>query len=316
MPGRIDDEESGVGAVDRLERAHEAVVLGRLVDAAAATHAGGVDEAQRPVLGLDHRVDRVACGAGLVVHDGALVADEAVEQRGLPDIGTTHDRDRERTCVRLGLDLGRHCRRQHGHDRVEQVTAAPPVQRRHDVGIAQAELRERPGIALAGAVVDLVDDDDRRRPGAAQERRDACVLLGDADCHVDDEDDHVGLGDGSFRLPAHLLIEVAAAGEPAARVDHPEMTARPLGDELLAVAGDARLRLDDGLPPTGDAVHERRLAHVRPADDRDHRKLPRHRRAATSDAPSVGTTSTGRGRSATAMPSRKRSRDSTTSGRR
>ena len=68
--GRVDDEEGGVGAVDRLERAHEAVVLGRLVDAAAAPHAGGVDEAERPVVGLDHGVDRVACRAGLVVHDG------------------------------------------------------------------------------------------------------------------------------------------------------------------------------------------------------------------------------------------------------
>ena len=43
------------------ERAHEAEVLGRLVDAAAAAHPGGVHEPQRPVFGLDDGVD--ACRA-------------------------------------------------------------------------------------------------------------------------------------------------------------------------------------------------------------------------------------------------------------
>jgi hypothetical protein len=40
------------------------------------------------------------------------------------------------------------------------------VQRRHGVRVAQTELRERPRVALARAVVDLVDDDDHRRTGA------------------------------------------------------------------------------------------------------------------------------------------------------
>ena len=67
--GRVDHEQRGVGAVDRLQRAHEAVVLGRLVDAALAPQPRGVDEAQRTVFGLDDGVDRVARRAGHVVHD-------------------------------------------------------------------------------------------------------------------------------------------------------------------------------------------------------------------------------------------------------
>ena len=103
--GGVDDEQGGVGAVDRLERTHEPVVLGWLVDPAPAAHAGGVDEPERTVLRLDHRVDRVACRAGLVVHDGALVADEPVEQRGLPDVRPADDRHRERSLRRFGLGL-------------------------------------------------------------------------------------------------------------------------------------------------------------------------------------------------------------------
>ena len=43
----------------------------------------------------------------------------------------------------------------------------------------------------------------------------------------------------------------------------------PLGVDLLAVAGDAGALLDDRLAPADDAVDERRLADVRPADDGD-----------------------------------------------
>src|SRR5262249_24776201 len=182
--------------------------------------------------------------------------------------------------------------------------------------IAQPELRERPQVAFPGRVVDLVDGHDDRGRGAAQQRCDPRVLLGDPDDDVHHQDDHVGGGDGPLRWAADLRVEVATAGEPAARVHDPEAATRPLGDELLTVPRDAGLRLDDRLPPAGEPVHQRRLPHVRPADDRDHRQPHAHRSAATREAPSVGTTSTARGRSVTATPSRKRARDKTTSGRR
>ncbi len=105
--GRVDDEQRGVGAVDRLQRAHEAVVLRRLVDAALAPQARGVDEAQRPVVGLDHRVDRVARRARHVVHDRTVLADEPVEERRLPDVRPPDDRDVEDAVVdRLGFGSG------------------------------------------------------------------------------------------------------------------------------------------------------------------------------------------------------------------
>ena len=45
--------------------------------------------------------------------------------------------------------------------------------------------------------------------------------------------------------------------------------ARPLADELLAVARDAGRLVDDGGAGPGQAVDERRLADIREADDRD-----------------------------------------------
>src|SRR5690606_8916542 len=97
----------------------------------------------------------------------------------------------------------------------------------------------------------------------------------------------------------------------------------PVGDDRLAVAGDAGALLDDGLPASQDPVHERRLADVRTADDRyegqPHRQTPSARAGAGSSAsrratPSVATTWTGRGRSSGVVPSRKRPLERHTSG--
>ena len=68
-------------------------------------------------------------------------------------------------------------------------------------------------------------------------------------------------------LPAHLLVERVAPGHPAAGVDERELAALPLGVDLLAVAGDAGLLLDDRLAAAEDPVHQRRLADVGTTDD-------------------------------------------------
>ena len=81
--GRVDHQQGDVGAVDRLERPDERVVLGALVDLRLAAHPGRVDEADRAVRRVHDRVDRVAGGAGHVVDHRPVLTDEPVEQRGL-----------------------------------------------------------------------------------------------------------------------------------------------------------------------------------------------------------------------------------------
>src|SRR5581483_4543449 len=120
---------------------------------------------------------------------------------------------------------------------------------------------------------------------------------GDADGRVHHQQHDVGLAHRGLRLAADLRVEgVTLAGKPAACVDHDEGAAPPLGFDLLAIACDARLLLDDRDATADDAVEQCRLADVRPADNRDYR--PAHVRtrpassAARSARPSVSTIST------------------------
>jgi len=85
--GGVDHEEGGVGPVDGLQRPHQRVVLRALVDAALATHARGVDEADRPIGRLHHGVDRVAGGTRMVVDDGPVVADQPDAKRRFGHLG-------------------------------------------------------------------------------------------------------------------------------------------------------------------------------------------------------------------------------------
>src|SRR5207247_2191543 len=62
---------------------------------------------------------------------------------------------------------------------------------------------------------------------------------------------------------------VAALDVDAGGVDEQEPLVAPLADGLLGVARGPRRLVDDGRPRAGQPVHERRLADVREADDRD-----------------------------------------------
>ena len=192
---------------------------------------------------------------------------------------------------------------------------------RHGTRLTEPEALERPHVGLAAFVVDLVDDDEHGLVRLVQHARDALVLLGEPDDAIDDEEHHVGVDERALGLPAHHARERLGAGarvgrEPAAGVDDDEPTAVPLCVELLAIAGDTGLLLHDRVAPADEAVDQRGLADVRTADDRDDRVGAHDLTAATSDAPSVATTSTGRGSSSGVVPSRKRPLERTTSGRR
>ena len=110
---------------------------------------------------------------------------------------------------------------------------------------------------------------------ALEDARDLIVLLGDADGGVDHEQHDVGRRDRALGLRAHLSRQrrrihgLEAGREPTPRVDHPELAAVPVRFELLAVARDAGLLLDDRTAPPDEPVHERRLADVGPADHGD-----------------------------------------------
>ena len=85
---------------------------------------------------LHDGVDGVARGAGNVGHDGAVGAQDAVEQRGLTGVGAADDGHVQRIGELVGdfvLLLG-----QQGHDVVEQVARAVAVQGRERRGLTDA----------------------------------------------------------------------------------------------------------------------------------------------------------------------------------
>src|SRR3954449_4920543 len=87
----VDQDEGNVGALGGVERAQLAVVLDPLPVAPFATQAGSVDEDERAIPALQHRVDRVSRRAGDLADDDALPAEELVEEARLADVGPSED---------------------------------------------------------------------------------------------------------------------------------------------------------------------------------------------------------------------------------
>ena len=171
--GGVDDEQRGVGPVDGLEGPHQRVVLGALVDLRPCGASPPCRRSGWAPRRVDDGVDRVAGGARQVVDDGAVVADEPVEQRRLADVGTAHDGDTGDVVLvaasvpaALGLDFGR--LGQQRDDGVEEVARLAAVKGVDRDGIAEAELREFPG--ADSSPVDSSTLLPRRSPGRAPGR--------------------------------------------------------------------------------------------------------------------------------------------------
>ena len=196
---------------------------------------------------------------------------------------------------RVGLDLALlpgelllALRRQRPDDRVEQVAGPAAVRCRDGIGLVPTEGMELGGLDLALLVVGLVDRDDHRRRGAAQQLGRLEIGGRHADRGIDDEHDHVGLGDGQpcLLLDTQLDRVVGIDLEPA-RVDQHEPAAVPFRVAVQPVPGRPGAVLDDRRARADDAVEQRALADVRPADDGDERdratepRAPLRRRSGT-----------------------------------
>ena len=217
---------------------------------------------------LDLLVDRVARRAGDLVDDDALLADGLVEQARLADVRAADDRNPARTAD-LVLGDRRHLR-QNRHDVVEQVGDAATVQGGDGPRLPEAQAPQLGGLRVADGVVRLVGDEDDRALRRTQHLDDVLVGRRGADVDVDDEQHGVGEIDRDLGLRRDRRVDPLRVGLPATGVDDREPAAQPLGLVGDAVAGDAGGVLDDGLAPAQDAVHERGLAHVGAADDREH----------------------------------------------
>ena len=207
---------------------------------------------------------------------------------GLVGIGVAHDIRFEPPGGDLigpgvGLDLARLAGelllalgRQRPDDRIEQVAGPAPVGRGDRVGLVPAEGVELGPFELALLVVGLVDRDDDRGLGAAQDVGRLLVGRGQPDDGVHHQHDDVRLRDGQPGLVLDGgLDQVVGVELEAARVDQDEAPSVPLGVAVEAIAGRVGAILDDGRAAADDPVEERALADVRPADDGDDREPAR-----------------------------------------
>ena len=135
-------------------------------------------------------------------------------------------------------------------------------------GLAEAQRRELVAELRARRIVELVRDEQHGLTRSPQDVGQLGVARRQAGAGVDEKYHEVGLLDrrpglGDCAASNHGLVRDV----DAARVHEQEALARPLAEELLAVARHARRLVDDGGAGRGQPVDERRLADVRIADD-------------------------------------------------
>ncbi len=136
--------------------------------------------------------------------------------------------------------------------------------------LAEAEAEHLVDAGLPRGAFRLVGDDDDRLTGAANGLGEMLVGGSEAGARVDHEQDRVAIDERRFRLRAHAPGErFRFALFKTRSVDDGEGQVRDPALALAAIAGDARLVVDERQPAADQPIEQSRLADVRPADDRD-----------------------------------------------
>ena len=146
------------------------------------------------------------------------------------------------------------------------------MQRGHRMGLSETERPQRRGFQLLSRVVHLVRDENDRLLGPPQHPHRRLVLVQRAHGGVDDEQDDVGGDRGYLRLRGDSGSPVPGVGHPTTGVHHGEAPPRPLGVVGHPVPGHPRHVLDDGLPPTQEAIDQRGLTDVGSTHHRHQRR--------------------------------------------
>ena len=277
--GGIEHDHHDVGQPDGVERVGDRGGLELGVDAAAAAHAGGVDQAHLAALHCHStriesrvmpasgpvstrssptrrlsRVDLPTLGRPTIASSSGRLAASAVgiAPRSLPSSSSSSS------------GIGSMCRPS------ASCRSLRPSPCSAETGIGSP--RPRPCASarplLAGAALALVGDQDHLVGALAQPAGEALVERQDAGARVDQEQHDVGAVDGALGEAAHARLERLAADRlPAGGVEQGEGEVAELRRRLAHVAGHARRVVDDGAAPADQAVEQRRLADVGPADD-------------------------------------------------
>src|SRR4029079_43442 len=159
--------------------------------------------------------------------------------------------------------------RQSRDEGVEHVPRALAVDRRNGKDLAGTEVVELVEVGVA-RIVNLVRDEHPRLLCVAQQFGDVVIARVDADARVDDEENQIRFADRFIDLTADLDVHWRAwiVGD-AAGVKEPEITPGPIGLREVPITRGTGFLGHDGAVVADDAIEERRLADVRPADECD-----------------------------------------------
>ena len=265
----VNHEAAQVRAADARLAAHDAENLDGIVALPARADAGGINE---HVLVLAARVEDVH-GVARRAADGrderALVAEDAIRERGFADIRTPDDRDAQGASLFL-TRLGRDVRREQFLDFLDEPVRAEIVLGADREQALEAELGEFIRVLPVLRVVYFVHDQNDRLARAAEFFRDVAVNPREPFLPIHDEDQHVARLDGDVHLGVDLLgeghVHIRA---DAASVEDGERRAAELAHRRDAVARDARLIMHDRDFSPGKTVEESGLADIGPAYDCD-----------------------------------------------
>ena len=253
------------------------------VDRAPAAHAGGVDQHVLAPAERERRCrwDRAWCRAASCTSTRSSPSRQLTSD-DLPTFGLPDERDADR-AVRRRRRRGGGCRARRPRTPPPRAAAATTASRNWptprpwlaDTGntsgnpsanasaAAASRLRCRPcSAAISTGLPDL-----------RSSLRDLAVDGGHALARVDDERHDVGLVQRAQRLLPHRRQDARRPSGSRPPVSTTRKRAgAPVADAVAAIAGDARLVLDQRRLPADQAVEQRRLADVRPPDQRDQRQ--------------------------------------------
>ena len=136
--------------------------------------------------------------------------------------------------------------------------------------IAKAERVEVGGDHRPIQAFGLVDHQMHRAARTPQARGDVLVVRRASGTAIDQEQQHVGLGDRLFGLARHLVHDaVLGHGVEAGGIDDQIVAVADAADAVMAVASEAGLVGDQRVTRARQAVEEGRLADVGPANQND-----------------------------------------------
>ena len=235
---------------------------------AFVSNSGGIDQEVAFAILLVRDVDRIACCSRDLADDCAWIFQDRVDQRRFANIRPADDRKLD-LCGMLGLRLsGRLLRRQMRFDAIDQFRDSPAVRGANRDEFLKAERRKFDIGQFLFRMVDLVHGKNYRFACRTQFFCQRAISWRHPILRISHKDDDVGhFGcDPGFR--SHLLLGIVPGKGRNSSCIYKSEGARAdpgIGDE--AVAGYARLVVDDSDPFPCKPVEQSGLSNVRAADD-------------------------------------------------